>query len=179
MSMQALIEREYSESQLSSIERKLYMLLMENDAMTIRQIADMLSINSTETYYLLRAMQDKKLVMAVPKVPVRFTALPSANFVLHKTSQRVRGERLQYCYTAGNTQVCLNIDKIISKILDEVSFLQAHVINLEERIDKIENDMLQERLCKICSIELNVDNACKDTQSVDICNECWIKFNIR
>jgi len=177
--MQVSIERECLESQLSSIERKLYVLLMENDAMTFSQIADMLGIDSTETYHLLRVMQDKKLVMAVPKMPVRFTALPGASFVVPKTSQRMRGKRLQYCYTTGNTQVCLNIDEVMSKILDAVSFLQARVINLEERIDKIENDMLQERICKICGIELNVENACKCTQRADICNECWIKFNIR
>lgn len=177
--MQSLIKEEETKSEMPSIVRKVYMLLMQNSPMTCSQIADALGIETTETYYLLHSMQDKKLVKALSKMPIRFTAVPYGGSVANKTAQRMFDKCLQYCYTSGNTQVCLNIDEVIGKILDEVSFLQAHVINLEERMDKFENDILQEKICKICGLELNVENACKDTLRTDICNECWIKFNIR
>lgn len=179
INMQALADKEYCIPQLSIAVKKLYILLIGNEALTSSEIADALGVNKTETYYLLRAMQDKKLVKALPKTPVRFTAIPNANLVRNATFQRVFNKSLQYCYTTGSTQVWLNIDQLVSKLLDEVSFLQAQLINLEERIDKVENDSLQERACKMCGIELNVENACKETLGADICNECWINFNIR
>lgn len=75
--MQAGIIEAEPKSELPSLTKKLYTLLKQNGAITFTQIADMLGIDSTQTYYLLRALQDKKLVTALPEAEIRFKALRS------------------------------------------------------------------------------------------------------
>jgi len=75
---------------LNHLEADIYILLLENDARRITEIADLIGFDRTETYHLVSALQNKGLVTATFKYPIKFTAVPinKAFKLLSKTTNR-------------------------------------------------------------------------------------------
>ncbi len=61
---------------LNPLEVDIYILLLENDARRITEIASMIGFDRTETYHLVSALQNKGLVTATFKHPIKFAAVP-------------------------------------------------------------------------------------------------------
>jgi len=61
---------------LDPLEVDIYILLLENDARRIIEMADLIGFDRTETYHLVSALQNKGLVTATFRHPIKFTAVP-------------------------------------------------------------------------------------------------------
>lgn len=72
---------------LNPLEVDIYILLLEGDAKRLIEIADLIGLDRTETYQLVSALQNKGLVTAAFKHPIKFTAVqPHKAFkILSKT----------------------------------------------------------------------------------------------
>ena len=75
---------------LNPLEVDIYILLLESDARRINEIADLIGFDRTETYHLVSALQNKGLVTATFKHPIKFTAVPvnKAFKILSKTKSK-------------------------------------------------------------------------------------------
>jgi len=75
---------------LNPLEVDIYVLLLENDARRINEIADLIGFDGTETYHLVSALQNKGLVTATFKHPIKFAAVPvsKAFKILSKTKNK-------------------------------------------------------------------------------------------
>ncbi len=62
-------ERSYNTTDL--MEHRIYSLIKEK-ALTLTEIAQSLSLERTEIYSLLTVLQNKRLIMASSKIPVKF-----------------------------------------------------------------------------------------------------------
>ncbi len=85
----AKVKAKLSES-LNPLEVDIYILLLENDARRITEIASMIGFDRTETYHLLSTLQNKGLVTATFKHPIKFAAVPvdKAFKILSKTKNK-------------------------------------------------------------------------------------------
>ncbi len=61
---------------LKPLEVDIYILLLEYDARRVTEIADIIGFDRTETYHLVSALQNKGLVTATFKHPIKFAAVP-------------------------------------------------------------------------------------------------------
>jgi len=73
---------------LNPLEVDIYILLLENDARRINEIADLIGFDRTETYHLVSALQNRGVITATFKHPIKFTAVPinKAFKILSKTN---------------------------------------------------------------------------------------------
>lgn len=62
---------------LNPLEADIYILLLEGDGKRIIEIADLIGLDRTETYHVVSALQNKGLVMATFKHPIKFAAVPA------------------------------------------------------------------------------------------------------
>jgi len=72
---------------LNPLEVDIYILLLENNAKKIVELAALIGFDRTETYHLVSALQNKGLVTATFTHPIKFAAVPidKAFKILSKT----------------------------------------------------------------------------------------------
>ncbi len=75
---------------LNPLEVDIYILLLENKAKRIIEIADLIGFDRTETYHLVSALQNKGLLTATFEHPIRFAAVPvdKALRILSRTKRK-------------------------------------------------------------------------------------------
>ncbi len=75
---------------LNPVETNLYILLLENGEKSIMEIADLIDFDRTETYHLVSALQNKGVITAAFRYPIKFAAVPvnKAFKILSKTKQK-------------------------------------------------------------------------------------------
>ncbi|MFY3741143.1 MAG: putative transcriptional regulator [Candidatus Nitrosomirales archaeon] len=61
---------------LNPLETDLYILLLENGEKSIMEIADLINFDRTETYHLVSALQNKGVITAAFRYPIKFSAVP-------------------------------------------------------------------------------------------------------
>lgn len=75
---------------LNPVETDLYILLLENGEKSIMEIADLIDYDRTEAYHLVCALQNKGVVTADFRYPIKFAAVPVNKVfkILSKTKQK-------------------------------------------------------------------------------------------
>jgi hypothetical protein len=61
---------------LNPLETDLYILLLENGEKSIMEIVDLIKFDRTETYHLVCALQNKGVITAAFRYPIKFAAVP-------------------------------------------------------------------------------------------------------
>ena len=61
---------------LNPLETDIYILLRENGEKSIMEIVDLLNFDRTETYYLVSALQNKGMITAAFRYPIKLAAVP-------------------------------------------------------------------------------------------------------
>jgi len=61
---------------LNPLETDLYILLLENGEKSIMEIVDLIKFDRTETYHLVSALQNKGVITAAFRYPIKFSAVP-------------------------------------------------------------------------------------------------------
>jgi len=63
------------EPELNPKESALYSLLYTGEGKTTVELAEAMSVDTTEVYFLIRSLQDKKLAKAISRNPIKFVAI--------------------------------------------------------------------------------------------------------